>query len=120
MESTGSKATETSDRQGQGEAGGQRSAQLRRRLCYPAGGGFWYYVESYQAVGFDSFLASNTNVLKGMVIHTVAEASANSSSLLDPTPEASSWLTRPWSRARASMIPTLASPSRQCRSAMLG
>lgn len=46
----------------------------------------WYYVEFRQAIGFDSFLSGNSNVLNGVVIHTGSESSANSSDLLDMTP----------------------------------
>ena len=50
----------------------------------------WYYVEYRQAIGFDSFLAGNANVLNGVVIHTGSEATANSSNLLNLTPTTSS------------------------------
>jgi hypothetical protein len=46
----------------------------------------WYYAEYRQAIGFDSFLASNANVLNGVLIRSASEASANSSFLLDMTP----------------------------------
>jgi hypothetical protein len=46
----------------------------------------WYYVEFRQAIGFDSFLSGNSNVLNGVVIHTGSELSDNSSDLLDMTP----------------------------------
>lgn len=51
----------------------------------------WYYVEYRQAIGFDSFLSSYSNVLNGVVIHTGSESSANSSDLLDMTAATSSW-----------------------------
>lgn len=51
----------------------------------------WYYVEYRQAVGFDSYLSGNTNVVNGVVIHTGSESSMNSSNLLDLTPATSSW-----------------------------
>jgi Gametolysin peptidase M11/NPCBM-associated, NEW3 domain of alpha-galactosidase len=51
----------------------------------------WFYVESRQAKGFDSFLASNTNVLSGVLVHKVTEGNADSSYLLDLTPATSSW-----------------------------
>jgi hypothetical protein len=51
----------------------------------------WYYVEYRRALGFDSFLSSNSNVLNGVVIHTGSESSGNSSDLLDMTPATSSW-----------------------------
>jgi uncharacterized membrane protein len=50
----------------------------------------WYYVEFRQAIGFDSFLSGNSNVLNGVVIHTGSESSANSSDLLDMTPATAS------------------------------
>ncbi|MGH7703390.1 MAG: NEW3 domain-containing protein, partial [Gemmatimonadales bacterium] len=51
----------------------------------------WYYVEYRQAIGFDSFLASNSNVLNGVVVRTGSESSGNTSYLLDMTPATSSW-----------------------------
>ncbi len=51
----------------------------------------WYYVEYRQAIGFDGFLASNANILNGVLIHTGSESSGNSSDLLDLTPATSSW-----------------------------
>ncbi|HSF33671.1 MAG TPA: hypothetical protein VLK82_24795 [Candidatus Tectomicrobia bacterium] len=51
----------------------------------------WYCVESHKAIGFDSFLSSNGNVLNGAVIRTGSEASGNSSYLLEMTPETASW-----------------------------
>ncbi|MBZ0159713.1 MAG: peptidase M11 [bacterium] len=51
----------------------------------------WYYVESRQAIGFDSFLSNNSNVLNGVVISMGSESSGNSSDLLDMTPATSSW-----------------------------
>jgi NPCBM-associated, NEW3 domain of alpha-galactosidase len=51
----------------------------------------WYYVEYRQALGFDSFLSSNSNVLNGVVIHTGSTSDGNSSYLLDLTPTTSSW-----------------------------
>lgn len=51
----------------------------------------WYYVEYRQAVGFDSFLSGNANVLNGVVLHTGSESSGDTSYLLDLTPATSSW-----------------------------
>ena len=51
----------------------------------------WYYVEYRRALGFDSFLSGNGNVLNGVVVHTGSESSGNSSYLLDMTPVTSSW-----------------------------
>ncbi|MBI3949111.1 MAG: hypothetical protein HY314_01445 [Acidobacteria bacterium] len=50
----------------------------------------WYYVEYRQAIGFDGFLFSNSNVPNGVVIHTGSELTGNSSDLLDMTPETAS------------------------------
>ncbi|MCI0409003.1 MAG: M12 family metallo-peptidase, partial [Acidobacteria bacterium] len=50
----------------------------------------WYYVEFRQAIGFDSFLSGNGNVLNGVVIHTGSELHGNSSDLLDMTPTTAS------------------------------
>jgi hypothetical protein len=52
----------------------------------------WYYVEYRQALGFDGFLSTYSNVTQGVVIHTGSESSGNSSYLLDMTPATSSWL----------------------------
>jgi len=46
----------------------------------------WYYVEYRQALGFDSFLAGNSNVLNGVVVHTGSETGGNTNYLLDMTP----------------------------------
>ncbi len=51
----------------------------------------WYYVEFRQALGFDDFLAGNSNVLNGVVVHLASESSANSSDLLDMTASTTSW-----------------------------
>lgn len=51
----------------------------------------WYYVEYRQALGFDSFLSSNSNVLTGVVITMGSESSGDSSNLLDMTPATASW-----------------------------
>ncbi|HET7873904.1 MAG TPA: NEW3 domain-containing protein [Methylomirabilota bacterium] len=51
----------------------------------------WYYVEFRQAVGYDSFLSGNTNVLNGVVIHLGTDASGNTNYLLDMTPATASW-----------------------------
>jgi hypothetical protein len=55
----------------------------------------WYYLESRQAIGFDSFLATNStiasyeNVTKGLLLHMGSESSGNSSRLLDFRPDTS-------------------------------
>jgi len=57
----------------------------------------WYYIESRQAIGFDGFLASNANVLNGVLVSTGSEASGNSSDLLDMTPGSGSLNYLDWS-----------------------
>jgi NPCBM-associated, NEW3 domain of alpha-galactosidase len=55
-------------------------------------GNTYYYVESRQAVGFDSMLSDNvpgySNVLAGVVIHSATPSNANGSNLLDMNPSA--------------------------------
>ena len=51
----------------------------------------WFYVESRQAKGFDSYLASNANVMSGVLVHKVTEGNGDSSYLLDMTPATASW-----------------------------
>ena len=48
-------------------------------------------MEYRQPTGFDSFLATNSNVVNGVVIHTGSESSPNLSYLLDMTPETAAW-----------------------------
>lgn len=55
----------------------------------------WYYVEYRQALGFDSFLSSNANILNGVVVHIGTENSGNSSDLLDMTPTSPSSFSYP-------------------------
>jgi hypothetical protein len=50
----------------------------------------WYYLEYRQALGFDDFLAGNTNVLNGLVFRSAIENDPRSSLLLDMTPASSS------------------------------
>jgi hypothetical protein len=49
----------------------------------------WYYLEYRQALGADSFLAGNNNVLNGVIFHTGSDSDRNSSFLLDITPGSS-------------------------------
>jgi alpha-galactosidase-like protein len=51
----------------------------------------YYYVEYRQALGYDSFLSGNSNVLNGVVIHLGTDTDPNSSYLLDLTPQTDSW-----------------------------
>jgi len=51
----------------------------------------WFYVESRQAKGYDNFLASNFNVLSGVLVHKVTDGDPDSGYLLDMTPSTSQW-----------------------------
>jgi hypothetical protein len=54
----------------------------------------WFYVEYRQALGFDSFLAENPNVLGGLTVRVATETefpSSTSSLLLDMTPGSDSY-----------------------------
>jgi hypothetical protein len=58
-----------------------------------------YYVEYRQALGFDGFIADNSNidggnVLNGVVIHRGGASDGNTSNLLDMTPESSPFYDR--------------------------
>lgn len=57
----------------------------------------WYYVEYRRALGFDSFLATNSNVLNGVLIHSGSPSDGNSSNLLDMTPASGSQNWSDWS-----------------------
>ena len=50
----------------------------------------YYYLEYRQALGVDSFLAGNSNVLNGVVVRTAVAGDLNSSYLLDMTPASNS------------------------------
>lgn len=51
----------------------------------------YYYVELRQGLGVDAFMSGWTNVMTGVAVHLGTEATANSSYLLDMTPETPSW-----------------------------
>jgi len=71
----------------------------------------WYYVEFRQAIGFDSFLSTNSNVLNGVVIHTGSDGDINSSSLLDMTPASSVWQAYDWNDPALVVGQSFADPS---------
>jgi len=52
--------------------------------------GDWLYVEYRRAVGFDSYLSSNGNVMSGVLVHYF-DGDLNGVYLLDMTPATSSW-----------------------------
>jgi uncharacterized membrane protein len=46
----------------------------------------WYYVQYSQAVGFDSFLSNDSNVLGGVLVHIGTDNDGNSNDLLNMAP----------------------------------
>jgi hypothetical protein len=46
----------------------------------------WYYVQYNQAIGFDSFLSNDANVLGGVLVHTGTDNDGNSNDLLNMAP----------------------------------
>lgn len=50
----------------------------------------WYYLEYRQAIGFDSALEGNENILNGLLFHNASPLDGNSSLLLDMTTGTSS------------------------------
>ncbi len=62
-------------------------AKILRYVDPATGRGNWLYLEYRQALNFDDFLAGNTNVLNGVVVHKAVEGDPYSSQLLDLTPE---------------------------------
>jgi hypothetical protein len=48
-------------------------------------------IEARQAIGYDAFMSSWTNVMTGVALHTGSESGGNTTCLLDMTPESSSW-----------------------------
>ncbi|APR04526.1 hypothetical protein [Thauera chlorobenzoica] len=69
---------------------GPKALKIPKAIDPATGQQAWYYVEFRQAVGFDSVLAGNTNVLNGVLIHTGTDGNGNSVNLLDMTPNSGS------------------------------
>jgi hypothetical protein len=55
----------------------------------------YYYLEFRQALGFDSFLSSYSDIMSGTLFHRASPSSANSSDLLDLTPTSPSSFSHP-------------------------
>jgi len=51
----------------------------------------YLYVESRQAIGFDSALASNASLMSGVLFHDATPSTPDSSYLLDMTPATAAW-----------------------------
>jgi hypothetical protein len=68
--------------------GGDAPTALKiARGADPASGAArWYYLEYREPVGFDSPLASNTNLRDGVLFHSAVDSDRNSSFALDLTP----------------------------------
>ncbi len=77
-------------------AGGAKALKVLKSVDPVTGDKTWYYVEFRQPVGFDSALASNGNVVNGLLVHQATQFSNSFnlffSYLLDMTPETSTWL----------------------------
>ena len=54
-------------------------------------GNVWYYLEYRQAIGFDSVLSGNSNVLGGVIVHQANDGDPNSSEMLNMNLAAGSW-----------------------------
>jgi hypothetical protein len=66
---------------------GAKALKILKSTDPVSGARSWYYIESRQALGFDSFLAKTSNNLQsGVVMHVGTEGSGNSDFLLDMTP----------------------------------
>jgi hypothetical protein len=55
----------------------------------------YYYLEFRQALGFDSFLSSYSDIMNGTLFHLASPSNANSSDLLDLTPTSPSSFSHP-------------------------
>jgi hypothetical protein len=55
----------------------------------------YYYLEFRQALGFDSFLSSYSDIMNGTLFHLASPSNANSSDLLDLTPTSASSFSHP-------------------------
>lgn len=71
--------------------GGTKALKILKSTDPSTGARTYYYVEFRQALGADAFMSGWTNVMSGVSVHTGAESNANSSYLLDMTPETSTW-----------------------------
>lgn len=67
---------------------GPKALKILKSVDSTTGAKTWYYVETRQAVGFDTFIANQTtqNVTNGVVVHTGTEGNGTTSDLLDMTP----------------------------------
>jgi Gametolysin peptidase M11 len=71
----------------------------------------WYYVHFRQAIGFDALLATNSNVLNGVLIHFGTLTNGNSSSLIDLTPASGATIATDWSDPALTVGQSFADPT---------
>ena len=70
----------------------QKALKILKSTDRKTGAKTWYYLETRRGTGFDSDLAAASNVLSGFVVHLGTDLDANSSNILDMTPDnTSSW-----------------------------
>jgi len=70
---------------------GPKALKILKSKAPATGAKTWYYLETRRGIGFDSDLAMDSNVLTGVVLHLGTDLNANSSNLLDMTPDTVSW-----------------------------
>ena len=73
------------------ETDGGTAKALKIRKSGSNGSRTFYYVEMRRGLGADSAMRTSANLMNGVVIHTGTENNANSSFLLDMTPETTSF-----------------------------
>ena len=66
---------------------GAKALKILKGIDPATGARSWYYLEYRQALGFDSFVAGNDNILNGVVVRLGTDSDRNSSFFLDMTPE---------------------------------
>ncbi|HSF34367.1 MAG TPA: NEW3 domain-containing protein [Candidatus Tectomicrobia bacterium] len=76
---------------------GPKALAILKSIDATTGQQTWYYVEYRPALGFDSFLGTNSNVLNGVMVHTGSPSNGDSSYLLDMTPASGSQNWSDWS-----------------------
>jgi hypothetical protein len=75
---------------------GPKALKILKSIDPVTGKRSWYYVESRQAIGFDTFLSGFRNVTNGVLIHTGTEGNGDSSYLLDMTPSSQVLTSKDW------------------------
>lgn len=70
---------------------GTKALRVPKGIDPITGAQAWYYLEFRQALGADSFLAGNTNILNGVLTHSGVDNDRNSHYQLDTTPASKSY-----------------------------